>query len=877
MKFKKILKCSLAVALVFGTTSFLTGCGNDDSSVKDTKQYEIYKMALDSGATDLSYEDWLVSIKGAKGDKGDAGHTPVIAIGNNGNWYIDGVDTQVKATGATGSAGAAGTQWKTGTIAPTSTTAGENGDFYFDTVTQTIYRKENGNWVVKATISDGQDGREILFQTSSTHIQWKYEGENTWHDLIPLSSLKGTEGDAGKQVELRVEGENIEWRYEDGTWATLIAIDELKGDKGDPGEDGVSVVSVATSADKWGIKITNTFTLSDETTQETFYTVVDEFRTYSASSEEDIVALLNYGVSKIGLDADVELTRAIIVDRNLTFNLNDHEISIPTDRIGDGVFYVPAGGNLTIEGDGIVNGASEYNDYGMVVWADGGDVTINGGTFTNVGTKTYEDNGTTRNNNEVIYVKNGGRVTINGGEFIGENPRWTLNSHNINKGVIVVNGGRFYGEFDPSYANTEDDGANVFVNYLGFGCRTEKMNGYYLDVIQEVGHMYGAIAVKNERDLLRAIEQNASMIYLTKDIEVSTAIVIDNGDYITVNLNGKKISAPNDTVGDGIFYVTGGGALQIEGQGIVDAASLKNDYSMAVWALNGGMVRINGGIYTNVGAKSIDKEDNVNNNEVIYVRGGGMVEINGGTFIGNNSRWVLNSRNDDPGQILVNAGTFIGFDPSNANTDDAGPDNNPINYVNSSSVVNTVTNKGTTAYVVTSNNVGESGGGEQYPDISEVNGTRYVLNNGEGISGCDSIILDSDSMIAYMVSSDIIIFSAKYLNEENEYIVILIENGEMPNMYLKIDGNSLNSTLSGETTTYTYQVEAGDESITMEFRVSGITGECLAEFIYDGYNEGIFMVDMGEDGSTLTFEGMIFDIDKDTNTLTMRVLPEPTE
>ena len=32
---------------------------------------------------------------------------------------------------------------------------------------------------------------------------------------------------------------------------------------------------------------------------------------------------------------------------------------------------------------------------------------------------------------------------------------------------------------------------------------------------------------------------------------------------------------------------------------------------------------------------------------------------------------------------------------------------------------------------------------------------------------------------------------------------------------------------------------------------------------------------MGEDGSTLTFAGMMFDVDKDTNTLTMRGTPEP--
>jgi len=43
--------------------------------------------------------------KGDKGDKGDDGVSSIVTIGENGNWFINGVDTAVKATGANGDKG----------------------------------------------------------------------------------------------------------------------------------------------------------------------------------------------------------------------------------------------------------------------------------------------------------------------------------------------------------------------------------------------------------------------------------------------------------------------------------------------------------------------------------------------------------------------------------------------------------------------------------------------------------------------------------------------------------------------------------------------------------------------------------------------------
>ena len=97
---------------------------------------------------------------------------------------------------------------------------------------------------------------------------------------------------------------------------------------------------------------------------------------------------------------------------------------------------------------------------------------------------------------------------------------------------------------------------------------------------------------------------------------------------------------------------------------------------MAIWATEGGEVIINGGTFTNVGAKDKD-ESGANNNELIYVSKGGKVTINAGTFIGNTSnetygaRFTLNSKDENTstparegGDIIVCGGTFHSYNPS---------------------------------------------------------------------------------------------------------------------------------------------------------------------------------------------------------------------
>ena len=45
--------------------------------------------------------------------------------------------------------------------------------------------------------ADGTDGREVEFQKSATHIQWRYVGDVSWTNLVALTDITGPQGATG--------------------------------------------------------------------------------------------------------------------------------------------------------------------------------------------------------------------------------------------------------------------------------------------------------------------------------------------------------------------------------------------------------------------------------------------------------------------------------------------------------------------------------------------------------------------------------------------------------------------------------------------------------------------------------------------------------
>ena len=170
--------------------------------------------------------DTGVKAAGNDGKPGKDGETPY--IGENGNWWIGFTDTKVKAAGTDGKDGE----------------KGEDGE--------TPYIGENGNWWigatdtgVKAAATDGADGKDGADGTNGVDGRtpqlkigddnlWyvSYDNGQNWESLnvkatgeMGATGAQGEKGDKGDQGEQGIQGVQGE-----------------KGDKGDQGEQGIQGV-----------------------------------------------------------------------------------------------------------------------------------------------------------------------------------------------------------------------------------------------------------------------------------------------------------------------------------------------------------------------------------------------------------------------------------------------------------------------------------------------------------------------------------------------------------------------------------------------------------------------------------------------------------
>lgn len=96
----------------------------------------------------------------------------------------------------------------------------------------------------------GENGKAVLLRVEEGYIQWQYEGDTTWTNLIALSALmgatgatgsNGTNGTDGKPTAFRVEDGFIQWQYVgDATWTNLLATADLVGLTGATGPAGTN-------------------------------------------------------------------------------------------------------------------------------------------------------------------------------------------------------------------------------------------------------------------------------------------------------------------------------------------------------------------------------------------------------------------------------------------------------------------------------------------------------------------------------------------------------------------------------------------------------------------------------------------------------------
>lgn len=87
-----------------------TSAKESSSEIYLPEAFKIYQLYLAEGGK-LSYEEWLATVRG---EKGEPGHTYEVTIGENGNWFIDGKDTGIHAQGEKGDKGDTGEKGETG-------------------------------------------------------------------------------------------------------------------------------------------------------------------------------------------------------------------------------------------------------------------------------------------------------------------------------------------------------------------------------------------------------------------------------------------------------------------------------------------------------------------------------------------------------------------------------------------------------------------------------------------------------------------------------------------------------------------------------------------------------------------------------------------
>ncbi len=138
--------------------------------------------------------------------------------------------------------------------------------------------------------------------------------------------------------------------------------------------------------------------------------------------------------AKEGTDKIVVLLEPVTITEDTTYDLTGITVTSAED------VFVITSGTLTLNGDGTIRAGISGVGSWCAVWANGGHVIINGGTYS-VGGDSNSTN--IFHQNDLIYTKEGGTVIITGGTFLNNGDIWTLNKNDSTGGAITVCGGTF--------------------------------------------------------------------------------------------------------------------------------------------------------------------------------------------------------------------------------------------------------------------------------------------------------------------------------------------------------------------------------------------------------------------------------------------------
>ena len=361
---------------------------------------------------------------------------------------------------------------------------------------------------------------------------------------------------------------------------------------------------------------------------------------------------------KVVLEADMELNASVVVSHDTELNLNKHVVSNVVDIwVDDVVVSLITVDNCTFSVVGTNSGkviAKKDDCYTFNVKGNG-KLIIDGGTY--VG------------NISVIQVQEG-TVEVKDGKFslaqkwpkVGNGSEYLINlidkAGKDGSAKAIVSGGDFI-DFDPGNNLAEGKGTN----FCAEGRASTRIITSMSSDVKEYT-VKKVTEVSDASSLIKAAKDGESYIRLMSNIEVDRTVIVDSNCYVTLDLNGHKItnskSIWNADKGDWsiLSLRSASGYLIVKGNGIIEAKE-ESDDSKDAYAID----------VQNKSAKVllVDGEF-VGRTHSVYSFAGD-VYIEGGKYSNTNKEkhdYVINCYNDNykkTANIIVKGGEFANFNP----------------------------------------------------------------------------------------------------------------------------------------------------------------------------------------------------------------------
>ncbi len=257
----------------------------------------------------------------------------------------------------------------------------------------------------------------------------------------------------------------------------------------------------------------------------------DAYYAQSVSTMDALIAALEKG-GDIVLESDIPLDMQLTITKDVTIDLNDHELQANMTESLDGVYdtliRIENGATVSIYGDGAVNLADGVGRWIRCVY--GATINIYGGNWV----QESDDFNASSDPHycEGIYANERGNVNIYGGTFKFDTvPYYTLNESR--GGQITVYGGTFI-NFNPS-KSAAGDGSYVAKGYMVVSEEQENGDVWYTVVPVPEGY----VAVSNAKEATDALAAGEKII-LSDNITLNEKLTIDTP--VDIDLNGKDLA-----------------------------------------------------------------------------------------------------------------------------------------------------------------------------------------------------------------------------------------------------------------------------------------------------------------------------------------------